>query len=66
MLPHGSSMKTLKELRILHTLRQEDMAQKIDVRRETIAHWETGRNRPALRYLQPLATLFALSVEDLL
>ena len=44
---------------------QEDLADKIDVSRQTVSKWETGKNVPELDKLIMLAELFNISVDTL-
>lgn len=55
----------IKELRIKHHLSQNELAQKLGVRRETVAQWERGKNAPSRR-LKELSILFDVSTDYLL
>lgn len=55
----------IKELRIKHHLSQNELAQKLGVRRETVAQWERGKNAPSRR-LKELSLLFNVSTDYLL
>lgn len=47
-------------------LTQQELANKLHVSRKTISSWETGRNRPDIDTLKQLATIFQISLDDLL
>lgn len=55
----------IKELRIKYHLSQSELAQKLGVRRETVAQWERGKNAPSRR-LKELSLLFNVSTDYLL
>lgn len=45
----------LKRLRKLRNLKQEDLAERLSVTRQTVSGWETGRRQPDLDTLKALA-----------
>lgn len=58
-------MKTrIKELRARHQLTQEDLAKKVNVRRETIVFLEKGKYNPSLRLAHEIAQVFGLKIEE--
>lgn len=59
-------MTTLKTLRETQNMSQADVAWDMHVDRSTLAKWESGRNRPPLEAVIPLATLYHVSVERLI
>lgn len=60
------ALKTkVKEYREKAGLRQNELAELVKVRRETIVHLENGRYNPSLKLAMDIAKLFHLSVEDL-
>lgn len=59
-------MKTrLKEYRARESMRQEELAERVGVRRETIGNLENGRYNPSLRLAMDIAKVFGAAVEDL-
>ncbi len=58
-------MKTrIKELRARHDLTQEELAKKVNVRRETIVFLEKGKYNPSLRLAYDIAQVFQMPIED--
>jgi putative transcriptional regulator len=58
-------MKTrIKELRARDSLTQEDLAIKVDVRRETILYLEQGKYNPSLKLAHDIAAIFKLPIEE--
>ncbi len=45
---------------------QQEMADKLGIAQQTLAHYEVGRNRMPASALPMLATLFALPIDELL
>lgn len=46
-------------------LRQEDVANAMQIDRSTVAKWETGESMPRADKLPDLARLFGCSIDDL-
>ncbi len=58
-------MKTkIKELRARDGLTQEDLAKRVNVRRETIVFLEKGKYNPSLKLAYDIAMVFNLSIEE--
>lgn len=55
----------LKEFRAKYNLNQQDLAEKINVRRETIVHLENGKYNPSLKIAMDIAKIFECKVEDI-
>ena len=55
----------IREFRARDRLSQDDLAQKVGVRRETIGHLENGRYNPSLKLAMDIAAVFGLRVEEL-
>ena len=55
----------IKQLRKEHGLRQEDMASKLDVTRQTINAIENDKYNPTLELAMKIARLFCVCVEDI-
>lgn len=56
----------LIELRKSKKLSQEELAEKINVSRQTISNWENGRFYPDIDALVKLSKYFNISIDDLL
>lgn len=54
----------LRDLRNRFNLRQEDLADKVGVSRQTIISIENGRYNPSLQLAHKLAKVFGLPIED--
>ncbi len=55
----------IRELRARDRLSQEELAQKVGVRRETIGNLENGRYNPSLKLAMDIAQVFGTTVEDI-
>ncbi|WP_088225597.1 helix-turn-helix transcriptional regulator [Desulfosporosinus sp. FKB] len=55
----------IKEYRARYNMKQEELAQLIGVRRETIVHLENGKYNPSLKMAMDIAKVFETSVEEL-
>ncbi|MEE3402658.1 MAG: helix-turn-helix domain-containing protein [Acutalibacteraceae bacterium] len=55
----------LKGLRINAKMTQEDLAEKMNVSRQSIAKWESGESVPDVIKCSELAKIFNLNVEDI-
>ncbi len=55
----------IKELRARHDLTQEQLANKVGVRRETIGHIEKGKYNLSLLLAYKIATALESKIEDL-
>ena len=59
-------MKTrIKELRARYDLTQEELAKKVDVRRETILFIEKGKYNPSLQLAHKIAKALKTTIDDL-
>lgn len=58
--------QNLKELRSARNLTQEQVAAQLNVTRQTISSYESGRTRPDVDTLARLAQLYGVSLEDIL
>ena len=54
----------LRDLRNQFNLRQEDLADKVGVSRQTIISIENGRYNPSLDLAYKLAKVFGMTIED--
>jgi putative transcriptional regulator len=55
----------IKEYRARFSMKQEDLAKLVGVRRETIGNLENGRYNPSLKLAMDIANVFGCTVEDL-
>ena len=55
----------LYELRKQKGLSQEDLANKLNVTRQTVSKWETGDSTPDMEKLTALGELFGISLDEL-
>ena len=55
----------IRELRARDRLSQEELAQQVGVRRETIGNLENGRYNPSLKLAMDIAQVFGATVEDI-
>lgn len=56
----------LKQLRIQRNLKQEELAEKLHVTRQTVSGWETGRRQPDLDMLKKLAEVLDIDMQELI
>lgn len=56
----------IQELRKLSGMTQEQLAEKLDISRQTISKWESGSTLPDLESVLKLCRLFHISLDDLL
>ena len=55
----------IRELREKCNLTQQDVADRLDVERSTVAKWEAGASKPRAERLFRLADLFVCPINDL-
>lgn len=55
----------IKEYRAKHDMKQEDLAERVDVRRETIGNLEKGKYNPSLVLAWNIAKVFGTSIEEI-
>ena len=56
----------LQELRKIHNLSQEELADMIGVSRQTLSKYETGESLPDIEKCKLLADVFGVTIDDLL
>ncbi|MBT8221290.1 MAG: helix-turn-helix transcriptional regulator [Bacteroidia bacterium] len=54
----------IKELRARDSLTQDELARKVNVRRETIVFLEKGKYNPSLKLAYDIAQTFGLGIEE--
>jgi putative transcriptional regulator len=55
----------LKEYRAKHNMKQEELANLVGVRRETIGNLENGRYNPSLILAWTIAKVFGVTIEEI-
>ena len=55
----------IRECRAKLGISQEELAERVGVRRETIVHLENGRYNPSLRLAMDIAKVFDTTVEEI-
>ncbi len=55
----------IKEYRAKHNLTQEELANRAQVRRETILFLEKGKYNPSLELAHRIAKIFKVTIEEL-
>jgi DNA-binding XRE family transcriptional regulator len=55
----------IREYRFKADMKQEELANKVGVRRETIVHLEAGRYNPSLKLAYDIARVFNVSIEEI-
>jgi len=55
----------LASLRKIKELSQEELAEKLDVSRQTLSKWETGESIPDIEKCMVLAQIFEVSLDEL-
>ena len=55
----------IKEFRAKHNLTQAELAQKVNIRRETIVFLEKNKYNPSLRLAHDLSSVFSVTIEEL-
>lgn len=58
--------ENLTELRKLHNMSQEELAEKIGISRQTLSKYETGESLPDIEKCRMLADVFGVSIDDLI
>lgn len=56
----------IKEYRVRFDMKQEELASKVGVRRETIGNLEKGKYNPSLVLAWNIAKVFGVSIEEIL
>ncbi len=56
----------IKQLRQELSISQEELANRVQVRRETIVHLENNRYNPSLKLASDIARVFQLAIEEVI
>ena len=57
--------ETLRELRSMRGLGQQQLADLLKISVKTVSHWETGYSEPSIAQLIALADIFEVTLDDL-
>lgn len=55
----------IREYRARHDLTQDDLAKRVNVRRETIVFLEKNKYNPSLKLAHDIASLFGVPIEEI-
>jgi putative transcriptional regulator len=55
----------IREYRARHDLTQDDLAKRVNVRRETIVFLEKNKYNPSLKLAHDIASVFGVAIEEL-
>ena len=55
----------IKEYREKTGMKQAELAERVNARRETIVHLENGKDNPSLKLAMEIAHVFGVTVEEL-
>jgi len=55
----------IREYRARHNLTQDELASKVNVRRETIVFLEKNRYNPSLKLAHDIARVFSVTIEEI-
>lgn len=58
--------KTIKHYRKLAGFSQDEVAEKMGIKRQTISSWETNRTEPCIQDVQRMAEIFGCETDDIL
>ena len=58
--------KNIKKFRERKGLTQDEVAERLNVTRQTVSCWETEKSQPDIETLQSLSQIFEVSVEELI
>ena len=58
--------KRILELRKKQNITQEQLAEKLDVTRQTISNWELGITKPDIEQIIKISNIFKISIDELL
>jgi len=66
MMSRGDFLKGLKEVRKAKNLNQLKVAMDLNISREALSHYETGKREPSLDMLNKLSRYFNVSIDYLI
>jgi len=59
-------MKGLRTIRLAKNLNQQKVAMDLNISREALSHYETGRREPSIDMLKKLSAYFNVSIDYLI
>lgn len=59
-------MNNIRELRLREGMRQNDLAQRLDVHQTAVSQWENGRTEPDGRTLKKMSEIFGVTIGTIL
>ena len=65
-MSRGDVMKGLKQIRKAKNLNQLKVAMDLNISREALSHYETGKREPSLEMLNKLSEYFNVSIDFLI
>ena len=58
--------KRIREMRLAAGMSQEQLAEKLQVSRQSISKWESGRGYPSIDSLKEISSFFSVTIDELL
>lgn len=58
-------MNNIKRLRVKNNITQAELAEKLGIKRPSVANWERGKTFPKTEFLPTLASIFKCKIDDL-
>ena len=53
----------IKQARLAKNLTQEDLAEKLNVSRQSVTKWESGKSLPNLENIKEISNIFSVSID---
>ena len=58
--------KNIKKYRVSENMSQEDLAEHLNVTRQAVSNWETGKTQPDIETLHNISMILDVSIEELI
>ena len=58
--------KNIKKYRVSKSMSQEDLADHLNVTRQAVSNWETGKTQPDIETLHNISMILDVSIEELI
>ena len=58
--------KNIKKYRVSKNMSQEDLAEHLNVTRQAVSNWETGKTQPDIETLHNISMILDVSIEELI
>lgn len=58
--------ENLREIRKKNGITQEQLAEKLNVSRQAVTKWESGKSLPSIHNLKEMAIIFKVTTDELL